>query len=340
MKLSVIGIDVGKNVLHVHGADAQGKSVLRKTFGRGALVEWLAQQAPCLIGMEACGGAHHLARVLIDCGHTVRLIHPSFVKAYVKSNKNDFRDAEAIAEAVTRPTMRFVAIKTVAQQELQALHRLRSGAVTQRTVIINQLRGLLLEFGLTVLRGPTALRRRLPEILETADGGLQALGRELLAELQREWVHLDERIAALEQRLKQQTQTLEPCRRLRSIPGIGVLGASAFVAAFGGGCQFASGRDCAAALGLVPRQHSTGGRSQLGSISKRGDAYLRALFIHGARAVLRYADRHDDPRSRWVWALKERRGVPVAAVALANKMARTAWAVLTRGTTYQVPVAA
>ena len=219
MKLSVIGIDVGKNVLHVHGADAQGKSVLRKTFGRGALVEWLAQQAPCLIGMEACGGAHHLARVLIDCGHTVRLIHPSFVKAYVKSNKNDFRDAEAIAEAVTRPTMRFVAIKTVAQQELQALHRLRSGAVTQRTAVINQLRGLLLEFGITVPRGPTALRRHLPEILEKVDGGVAALGRDLVAELQQEWVHLDERIAALEQRLRQQTRTSEPCRRLQTIPG-------------------------------------------------------------------------------------------------------------------------
>jgi len=218
MKLSVIGIDVGKNVLHVHGADAQGKSVLRKTFGRGALVEWLAQQAPCLIGMEACGGAHHLARVLIDCGHTVRLIHPSFVKAYVKSNKNDFRDAEAIAEAVTRPTMRFVAIKTVAQQELQALHRLRSGAVTQRTAVINQLRGLLLEFGITVPRGPTALRRHLPEILEKVDGGVAALGRDLVAELQQEWVHLDERIAALEQRLRQQTRTSEPCRRLQTMP--------------------------------------------------------------------------------------------------------------------------
>ena len=339
MKLSVIGIDVGKNVLHVHGADAQGKSVLRKTFGRGALVEWLAQQAPCLIGMEACGGAHHLARVLIDCGHTVRLIHPSFVKAYVKSNKNDFRDAEAIAEAVTRPTMRFVAIKTVAQQELQALHRLRSGAVTQRTAVINQI-GLLLEFGITVPRGPTALRRHLPEILEKVDGGVAALGRDLVAELQQEWVHLDERIAALEQRLRQQTRTSEPCRRLQTIPGIGVLGASAFVAAFGDGRQLASGRDCAAALGLVPRQHSTGGRSQLGGISKRGDPYLRALFIHGARAVLRYADRHDDSRSRWVGALKERRGIPVAAVALANKMARTAWAVLTRGTTYQAPAAA
>lgn len=219
----------------------------------GALVEWLAQQAPCLIGMEACGGAHHLARVLIDCGHTVRLIHPSFVKAYVKSNKNDFRDAEAIAEAVTRPTMRFVAIKTVAQQEPQALHRLRSGAVTQRTAVINQI-GLLLEFGITVPRGPTALRRHLPEILETVDGGVAALGRDLVAELQREWVHLDERIAALEQRLRQQTRTSEPCRRLRTIPGIGVLGASAFVAAFGDGRQLASGRDCAAALGLVPRQ--------------------------------------------------------------------------------------
>ena len=217
MKLSVIGIDVGKNVLHVHGADAQGKSVLRKTFGRGALVEWLAQQASCLIGMETCGGAHHLARVLIDCGHTVRLIHPSFVKAYVKSNKNDFRDAEAIAEAVTRPTMRFVAIKTVAQQELQALHRLRSGAVTQRTAVINQI-GLLLEFGITVPRGPTALRRHLPEILETVDGGVAALGRDLVAKLQREWVHLDERIAALEQRLRQQTRTSEPCRRLQTMP--------------------------------------------------------------------------------------------------------------------------
>lgn len=176
MKLSVIGIDVGKNVLHVHGADAQGKSVLRKTFGRGALVEWLAQQAPCLIGMEACGGAHHLARVLTDCGHTVRLIHPSFVKAYVKSNKNDFRDAEAIAEAVTRPTMRFVAIKTVAQQELQALHRLRSGAVAQRTAVINQIRGLLLEFGLTVPRGPTALRPACQRSWKRSTGGWRRWG--------------------------------------------------------------------------------------------------------------------------------------------------------------------
>ncbi len=337
MKLSVIGIDVGKTVLHVHGTDAQGKPVLRKAFNRGALIEWLSQQAPCLIGMEACGGAHHLARRLTDCGHTVRLIHPSFVKAYVKSNKNDFRDAEAIAEAVTRPTMRFVAIKTVAQQELQALHRLRSGAVTQRTAIINQIRGLLLEFGITVPQGPTALRRRLPEILETVDGGLEDLGRDLVAELQQEWMHLDERIAALEQRLQQRTRASESCQRLQTIPGIGVLGASAFLAAFGDGRQFASGRDCAAALGLVPRQHSTGGRPQLGHISKRGDTYLRALFIHGARAVLRYVDRHHDPRSRWARALKERRGIPVAAVALANKMARTAWAVLTRGIPYQVP---
>lgn len=208
MKLSVIGIDVGKTMLHVHGADAQGKPVLRKTFSRGELVEWLAQQAPCLIGMEACGGAHHLARVLTGCGHAVRLIHPGFVKAYVKSNKNDFRDAEAIAEAITRPTMRFVAIKTVAQQELQALHRLRSGAVAQRTAIINQIRGLLLEFGIAVPRGPTALRRRLPEILETVDGGLEAVGRDLVAELQREWTHLDERVAALEQRLQQQAADL------------------------------------------------------------------------------------------------------------------------------------
>lgn len=340
MKISVLGIDLGKNVFHVHGVDEQGRRVLQKQFSRAKLLEFMGRLEPCLVGLEACGGAHQLGRTLQGYGHEVRLMHPSFVKAYVKSNKNDFRDAEAICEAVTRPTMRFVPIKAVAQQDLQSLHRARSLVVAQRTAQANQIRGLLLEYGIVVAQGIGALRHQLPLLLEDGENGLTVAVRELLQLLYEELVHLDERIQRFDRLIAAQARQDERCQRLLTIPGIGVLIASALVAAVGDASQFCNGRELAAWLGLVPRQYATGGQSRLLGISKRGDAYLRTLLIHGARAVLRTAAKKTDRRSRWVTELMARRGRNVAAVALANKNARTAWAVLTRDTTYHVAAAA
>ena len=340
MKISVLGIDLGKHVFHVHGVDEQGRRVLQKKFSRAKLLEFMGYLEPCLVGMEACGGAHHLARTFQGYGHEVRLMHPSFVKAYVKSNKNDYLDAEAISEAVTRPTMRFVPIKSVAQQDLQSLHRLRSLAVGQRTAQVNQIRGVLLEQGIVVPQGIGALHHQLPLLLEEAENGLTPMFRELLQLLYEELVHLDERIQRFDRLIAAQARQDERCQRLLTIPGIGVLIASALVAAIGDGRQFHSARELAAWLGLVPRQSTTGGQIRLLGISKRGDTYLRALLIHGARAVLRKATKKTDRRSRWVTELMARRGRNVAAVALANKNARTAWAVLTRDTTYQLAAAA
>jgi len=340
MKISVLGIDLGKHVFHVHGVDEQGRRVLQKKFSRAKLLEFMGRLEPCLVGMEACGGAHHLARTLQGYGHEVRLMHPSFVKAYVKSNKNDYVDAEAISEAVTRPTMRFVPIKSVAQQDRQSLHRLRSLAVGQRTAQVNQIRGVLLEQGIVVPQGIGALRQQLPLLLEDGENGLTPTFRELLQLLYEELVHVDERIQRFDRLIAAEARQDERCQRLLTIPGIGVLIASALVAAIGDGRQFNNARELAAWLGLVPRQSTTGGQIRLLGISKRGDTYLRALLIHGARAVLRTAAKKTDRRSRWVTELMARRGRNVAAVALANKNARTAWAVLTRDTTYQLAAAA
>lgn len=335
MKISVLGIDIGKSVFHLFGVDERGQTVYRKKLTRTRLLAFMADLPPCLVGMEACAGSHHLARLFMRYGHEVRLMAPQFVKPYVKSNKNDYLDAEAICEAVQRPTMRFVPVKSLESQDIQSMHRARSRAVANRTAQGNQIRGLLLEYGMTIPQSMRRLRERLPEILENADNGLSHLTREVIAELREELIRLDERVAWYDKRIETLARQSEPCRRLRTIPGIGPLVATALVAALDNGRAFRNGREVAAWLGLVPRQHSTGGRPLLLGISKRGDPYLRTLLIHGARAALRYSTHRDDRRSRWANALVERRGKNIAVVAAANKLARTAWAVLHRGETYQ-----
>jgi transposase len=339
MKISVIGIDLGKQTFHVYGVGEQGQPVVKKKLTRNKLQELMLRLEPCLVGMEACGGAHHWARLLTSYGHEIRLMSPQFVKPYVKSNKNDFLDAEAICEAVTRPTMRFVAVKTPEQQTLQQLHRARSQAVAQRTAQANQIRGFLLEYGLVVPQGIGLLRRRLVELLEDAENGLPNAARELLNTLGDELIHLDECAKTFDRQINELSQQDEVCQRLQSKPGIGPLIATALMAAVGDATVFKNGREMAAWLGLVPRQHSTDGRALLLGISKRGDCYLRTLLIHGARAAIRFADRRDDRHSRWISARVQRRGKNVAAVALANKNARIAWALIHHGCRFEVSTA-
>ena len=333
-KISVVGIDLGKSVFHVHAADAQGRTVLERRFTRKSLRNWLTRLEPCLIGMETCAGAHHWGRWLHAQGHEVRLMNPRYVQAYVKTNKNDARDAEAITEAVTRANMRFCSVKTVAQQEVLMLHRVRSRAIAARTALANQVRGFLLEFGVAVPQGIGVLRRRLPEILDDTQSEIGTAGRTLLRELREELVTLDERVAALDTRLRQEAEADERCQRLQSLPGIGPLTATALVSSIGDVSSFSNGRHLAAWLGLVPRQYTTGGKPRLLGISKRGDRYLRTLLIHGARAALRGAPKRDDRCSRWALALERRRGRNIAIVALANKMARRVWALWSHQQSY------
>ena len=339
MKITRIGIDLGKSTFHVCATDRSGKVVLEKVFTRRALRQFMAGLEPCVVGLEACGGAHHWARLLCGMGHDARLMSPQFVKAYVKSNKNDFRDAEAICEAVSRPTTRFVPVKSVEQQDLQHLHRIRSQAVAQRTALSNQIRGFLLEYGVVIAQGLGSLRRRLPEILEDADNGLSGAMREMLYELGQEVRHLDERIERRTARVTEIWRDTPACRRLEGIPGVGPMVAPALVAAVGDGKEFRNARELAAWAGVVPRQRSTGGRAVLLGISKRGDKYLRSLFIHGARAALRTASRRTDCRSQWALEVQRRRGTNVATVAQANKNLRTAWALLTREVEYEARAA-
>lgn len=334
MKIRTIGIDLAKTVFQIHGVDRHGKVVARKTLKRSQMLEYFAKLEPCLIGMEACGGAHYWARTLRGYGHTVKLMAPQFVKPYVKTNKNDRMDAEAICEAVGRPTMRFVPIKSEAQQAILALHRARSGFIKARTAQANQLRGLLSEFGRVLPGGIGTLRRRMPELV--ADEGEQGLPGALRPLLARLWEHLktlDRQIASLEHEIQTWHRQHEASRRLEAIPGLGPLTASAVVATVGDGRAFSNGRQLAAWLGLVPRQHSSGGKQTLRGISKRGDTYLRTLLIHGARAVLRQAEKQG--AQTWLHQLMTRRNKNIAAVALANKNARTLWALLAHQRTYQ-----
>ena len=335
-KITRMGIDLGKNTFHVCAMDRAGHVVLEKRFTRRGLEKFARAHEPCVVGMEACGGAHHWARTLRGLGYDARLMSAQFVKAYVKSNKNDWRDAEAICEAVGRPTMRYVPVKTVQQQSMQHLHRARSLAVRQRTALANQMRGFLFEYGLVVRQGIRALRRRVPELVEDAENGLALSMRELLVRECEELVHLDERVKEFDAQLDALAREDQRCRRLQTIPGIGPKVASALVAAAGDAKEFGTGREFAAWLGLTPRQRSTGGRTVLGGISKRGDRYLRSLLIHGARAALRAAAKREDRRSRWAVSVHARRGANIAAVALANKNARTAWALLRREHDYHV----
>jgi transposase len=335
MSISVLGIDLGKSVFHLFGVDDDGRAVFRKKLSRSKFRALMANLPSCLVGLEACAGAHHIARVLESYGHDVRLMSPQFVKPYVKSNKNDYLDAEAICEAVQRPTMRFVPVKNIASQDMQTLHRARSRAVANRKAQVNQIRGFLLEYGLTVPKGVGALRKRLPEILEDAENGLTEAFRELLFELDEELRHLDERVCWYDARIDEVARNCGACRNLQTVPGIGPVVATALVAGIGNGTAFKNARQVAAWLGLVPRQHSTGGRQVLLGISKRGDVYLRTMLIHGARAVLRGAAKSSDRRLGWFADLQQRRGTNVAVIAMANKLARIAWAMLRDGTQYR-----
>ena len=334
MNIKRIGIDIAKQVFQVHGVDDQEKVVLRKKLLRAQMLAYFQKLPPCLIGMEACGSSHYWGRELQKMGHTVKLMAPQFVKPYVKSNKNDANDAEAICEAVARPTMRFVAIKTIEQQDIQAAHRIRSELVHQRTAKANQMRGLLGEYGLVVGQRIDVLRKALPLLLEDAENGLTVDFRILLQGLQQDIIMLDERVDEMDNKIKLLANNNEDAKRLLKIPGIGPITATALICAIGDGRQFKRGRDMAAWLGLTPRQHSSGGKERLLGISKRGDAYLRTLLIHGARAVLRVAGHKDDPRSRWIQSLCDRRNKNIAAVALANKNARIVWALLTKKTDF------
>ncbi len=334
MNIKRIGIDLAKQVFQVHGVDGQEKAILRRKLPRAKMLTYFQKLPPCLIGMEACSSAHYWGRELQKMGHTVKLMAPQFVKPYVKSNKNDANDAEAICEAVARPTMRFVAIKSIEQQDIQAVHRIRSELVQQRTAKVNQIRGLLGEYGLVVGQRIDVLRKALPLILEYAENGLTIDFRTLLEGLQQDLITLDERVDDMDKNIKLLASSNEDAKRLQQIPGIGPITATALISAIGDGKQFKRGRDLAAWLGLTPRQHSSGGKDRLLGISKRGDAYLRTLLIHGARAVLKVAGNKEDPRSRWIQNLCGRRNKNIAAVALANKNARIVWALLTKKTDF------
>jgi transposase len=334
MKITTTGIDLAKEVFQIHGVDAHGKVGLRKQLRRNVMLEFFAKLPPCLIGMEACGSAHYWARKLSEYGHTIKLMAPQFVKPYVKTNKNDMADAEAICEAVSRPNMRFVPIKNVEQQAILSVHRARQGFVKARTAQANQIRGLLAEFGIIIPKGIQSIADRMPDILEDGENSLPGTMRKLLERLNDNLKEMDGQVTELERQIKLWHRDNELSRKLEAIPGIGPITASAIVAAVGNATEFKSGRQLAAWLGLVPRQHSSGGKQVLLGISKHGDSYLRTLLIHGARAVIRFAENKAKP-DPWLCKLIGRRNKNIAAVALANKNARVIWALLSKGKEYQ-----
>ena len=338
--ISTIGIDVGKNTFHLVGLDKRGSIVLQQKVTRLQLGRRLSNIPRCLIGMEACSGTHFIARQLTALGHDVRLIPAQYVKPFLKGHKNDYRDAEAIAEAVQRPTMHFVSIKTPEQMDLLALHRVRSRLVRQRTGLVNQIRGFLLERGITVRQGLMPLRKALPEILSIKSDALSPRMINLIGELVRDWRRLDERIASVSTEIEALAKQDEGCQRLMSVPGIGPIVSSAVVAAIGNGSGFKQGRDFAAWLGLIPKQESTGDRT-LGKISKRGNKYVRTLFVQAAHVVLARRPRTARQGLRpWIEQASKRLHRNMLAIALANKLARIAWAVLARGHAYQPRITA
>ncbi len=328
MKATTLGIDLAKDVFQVHGVNEQGKVVLRKRLKRAQVTEFFVNLPPCRIGMEACGSAHYWARKLQSYGHEVRLMAPQFVKPYVKANKNDVADAEAICEAVSRPNMRFVLIKTIDQQAVLALHRARQGFIKARTAQANQIRGLLAEFGIVIPQGRIHIAAKVPDLVEDITVELPLPFRTLIQRLVEHLKELDRQVGEIESQIKAWHRDSALSHKLAKVPGIGPITASALVATIGNAKCFENGRQMAAWLGLVPRQHSTGGRNVLLSISKRGDVYLRTLLIHGARSVLYAAQRKKQELGGWLGGLVKRRHANVAAVALANKNARIIWALL------------
>ena len=338
MEIRTIGIDLAKTVFHLVGVNARGEVVVRKKCSRTQLLRFTSNLRECLIGMEACGGSHFLGRALREQGHDARLMPAQYVKPYVKTNKNDYIDAEACAEAVTRPSMRFVPIKTDDQLDLQSLHRVRERWVVRRTAVINQIRGLLLERGITLRKGREHLQASLPHILEDPDNKLSGALRVLLTQLQWEMQYLHRQIEESDKLIMRIAGELEPCTRLLAIPGIGPITATATIAAIGNGAAFKKGRGFAAWLGVVPGEYSTGGKQKLTDTSRRGNKYLRKLFVQGAHSVLLQRTKQSAGLSIWLASLTARKRKQVATVALANKMARIAWAVLFKGEAYRPPL--
>lgn len=335
--IKILGIDLAKTIFHVYGVDDRGQRVISKRLKRDALPTYLATLPRCIIAMEACGSSHYWGRQCREWGHEVRLISPQFVKPYVKSNKNDERDAEAIAEAASRPNMRFVALKSVEQQEIQSVHRVRERLIHDRTALGNQIRGVLQEYGITFSEGLSHLRRGIPELLSRDDAGLGERTRRLIQDLVTYLIELDNRIGLYEHEINMVSTSSELCQRLEEIPGVGPITSTALIAGVGDARVFKNGREFAAYLGLVPRQHSSGGKTVLMGISKRGDGYLRKLLVHGARSVIQYNGRRygKDRRSDWIDHLVERRGKNRTAVAVANKNARMVWALMVSGERYR-----
>jgi len=338
MEIHVVGIDLGKTLFHLVGLDSTGRVVVRKRCSRTQLLAFTANIRTQRIGMEACSGAHFLARALQQQGHEVRLMPAQYVKPYVKTNKSDYIDAEAIAEAVQRQSMRFVPLKTEEQLDLQAVHRVRERWVMRRTAVINQIRGLLLERGITLPKGRSHLEEGLPEILAEAHTRFSGSIFVLLTQLRIELDQLSTRIEEMDALIARTSKENDACQRLTSIPGVGPVTATALVAAIGNGSAFRKGRDLAAWVGLVPREYSTGGKQRLLGISKQGNSYLRRLFVQCARSILRFRERQGAPFGVWLTQLMSRSPQNVVVVALANKLVRTAWAVLFNNEPYRSPM--
>lgn len=332
MHATTIGVDLAKQVFAIHGIDQHGKTVLRKTLRRAQMVEFFTRITPCTVAMEACGTAHYWARTLQHLGHTVRLIAPQFVKPYVQGNKHDAADAAAICEAASRPAMRFVAVKTAHSQAVLALHRVRDGFIKARTAQANQLRGLLAEFGLSIAQGLGKLIQEVKRVIADMDNSLPLLMRDLAQRLLSHLLEVDKQVQEIDLQVRQLCRQSEVCRRLEQVPGIGPLTASALEATIGDNiASFKNGRQLTAFLGLVPKQHSSGGKQRLQGISKRGDGYLRRLLVHGARAVLHHTMRRPEMADCWLQQLAVRRNMNIACVAQANKTARIVWALLIHG---------
>lgn len=335
MNIKILGIDIAKNVFELHGVDEKGKTVLKKRLTRDQLSIFIAQLPPCLIGMEACGGAHYWARKFKQMGHGIKLMNPQFVKPYVKSNKNDSHDAEAICEAVQRPSMRFVGHKGIEQQDIQAIHRIRERLVKNRSALVNQIRGLLAEYGVVIAQGISHVRKRLPEIIEDMTNELSDRGRELFNDLLVQLYDADTKVEEYDKKIHRISKQNETCQRLMTIKGVGALTATAMIASIGDPNVFKNGREMAAFLGLVPKQRSSGGKQTLLGISKRGDRYLRCLLVHGARAVLTRGKNLPAKKAAWLKSLEERRGRNRTIVALANKNARIMWALMVNEESYR-----
>lgn len=330
MKITTIGLDIAKSVFHAVGVDKAGKLIKKKMLRRKDLLPFVAKIEPCLIVMEACGGASYWAREFEQFGHVVKLIAPQYVVPFRQGNKNDYNDALAIAEAAQRPNMRFVKPKSVEQQDVQLLHRMRERLTKQSTALINQVRGMLAEYGIVITKSKSAFKAQLPDILVDEANMLTIKGKAIFYQLYDEVIDIEKRLKSCDTQVLNETHNNLICQRLQTIPGVGPVTATAIYAAVGDGKDFSNGRHFSAWCGLVPKQHSSGGKDNLLGISKRGNAYLRTLFIHGARAVLRHSGSKSDKLSCWAIQLAERRGFNRACVAVANKLARMSWVIAAR----------